>query len=177
MTETTETTETKAAFARRLEVSRPRVTQLVRRGDVLTDQGGRVRVEASLNALRAAGKLPQGVERADAGANRNQDVAEAAARHASDPFEAGAMTAASAMARNLPQLAACAAVDAGCSEAVAREIFNTAADAAVEMAGRWLSDAGISACQNGGDPPIWQEPQDPVWEKLAFDAEDSEGRT
>ena len=51
--------ETKAKFGRRIGVSGQRVGQMAKRGQVVTTDGGRIRVNDSLSILRAAGKLPQ----------------------------------------------------------------------------------------------------------------------
>ena len=155
-------TETKAAFARRIGVSRPWVGKLAGQGLPLADDG-KVDVDRAMRWLRLHDKLP-----ASAGAQYHDDErrSDIARRHAADEFEAGMIFATTLLQSRWPALATVAAWEQGLPVDRARKLFDTAAVALAEDGRNWLAENNVQAFADG-DPGVWIDATaEPNWSRL-----------
>jgi hypothetical protein len=138
---------------------------------VLTDPSGRVRVDASLEALRNAGKLAADQDQADASESgresADKSVVELAKRYAESSGQKGAIMATLRAQARWPAIAALAALDEGVSVEVAQRLYDTIRAHTSEDATELLAELGVTAFRDG-DPPVWgHEEYQPNWDAVS----------
>lgn len=152
---------TKAELARRLGISKARVSQLVGRG-LPVNKDGRVNADEAVKWVTSHSRAALNGKGALAGAQRAAAIQEAGLPEhfgfvldLAEEVDRGAVLAALQVVYRAPALAALMAKEHGASVETAKAMFNPLAHALMVEAAAILKKLGCEPFASSEDPPVW----------------------
>lgn len=152
---------TKAELARRIGISKARVSQLVGKG-LPVNKDGRVNADEAVKWVTSHSRAALNGKGALAGAQRATAIQEAGLPEhfgfvldLTEHADRGAVLAALQLVYRAPALAALMAIEHGASVKTAQAMFHPLAHALMGQAAEILKTLGCEPFAGGEDPPVW----------------------